>query len=259
MKIIISIFIFILGCSISSFLGVVSYRVPKHISIIKPDSYCPNCNKPLKWYDNIPILSYIILRGKCRYCHTKIPFYGFILELVGGIFYLLSYLLIEDYISLILTIIIISLLILISYQDYETHYILDLFQFILAIFVIILILYNSLKNSYIPYDNFIGFIISLSLFILIKLFYKYCIKHDSLGTADIILFSILGLLVGYKKILIILLVSSISGLIIELIKNKITESNEIAFGPYLSLGGIIALLFGDMIINSFMEVINAII
>ena len=71
-KIILAVFAFIFGAVFASFAGVIAFRAPKGISISKPNSYCPSCKKPIKAYDNIPILSYILLKGKCRYCGSKI-------------------------------------------------------------------------------------------------------------------------------------------------------------------------------------------
>ena len=92
MNIIIGVFLFILGTVLASFIGVVIYRVPNKMSIVKPDSFCPCCKTPIKWYDNIPLLSYLILGGKCRYCKAKIGINSFLLELSGGILFLLAFL-----------------------------------------------------------------------------------------------------------------------------------------------------------------------
>src|SRR4030065_1002637 len=86
------IIFFIFGLATGSFLGVVAYRLPRRLSIIKPASFCPGCNKKIHFYDNIPILSFIILKGKCRYCRNKIPLSVLLIEIVTGLLFTANYL-----------------------------------------------------------------------------------------------------------------------------------------------------------------------
>src|SRR5271167_708330 len=88
----ISILVFIFGIMVGSFLNVCIYRLPADKSIVTPRSHCPQCNKLIAWYDNIPLISYILLGGKCRYCKTHIPFRYFFVELLTGCFFLLIHL-----------------------------------------------------------------------------------------------------------------------------------------------------------------------
>ena len=120
MNYIIGAFIFILGTIIASFLGVVIYRVPNNMSIIKPNSFCPNCKKEIKWYDNIPLISYLVLRGKCRYCKSKIGIGSFLLELMGGVLFLLAFIFYKLSYDLIFILPIISILIVIAGIDLKT-------------------------------------------------------------------------------------------------------------------------------------------
>ena len=91
LKCILAFFAFWLGGIFASFMGVVAYRVPKKQSIVKPDSYCPNCNKNVAWYDNIPIVSYIVLGGKCRHCKSPIGGHCFATELLCSVAFALSF------------------------------------------------------------------------------------------------------------------------------------------------------------------------
>src|SRR5688572_15861813 len=91
-NIIIAIIVFIIGLVIGSFSNVCIYRIPREESLISPGSHCPQCNQPIKFYDNIPLISYLILRGKCRYCGKKIPIQYPLVEFLTGLLYLVLYL-----------------------------------------------------------------------------------------------------------------------------------------------------------------------
>ena len=84
-KILFAIFAFIFGAVFASFAGVVAFRMPKGLSIVKPDSYCPSCKRPIKKKDNVPILSWLALGGKCRFCKSKIGVFSLLMEIFGGL------------------------------------------------------------------------------------------------------------------------------------------------------------------------------
>ena len=134
------IFFFLLGSAIGSFLNVCIYRIPREKSIVKPPSACPGCEKPIRFYDNIPILSYILLKGKCRDCGTRISMRYPLVELLTGIFFLLLYRKFDITFELLVFMIFLSLLIAISVIDLDFQIIPDIlsiggvvFGFILAI------------------------------------------------------------------------------------------------------------------------------
>ncbi len=255
MKIILDIFSFLIGTSIASFLGVIISRVPEHKSIIRPGSHCDNCKKEIKWYDNIPILSYLLLRGKCRYCKAKIPVSSLILEILGGVLYLICSLMYPFSYHLITYYPIVSVLLLISYIDYYHHYIYDATQILLALLAIIDITIKSILDKEIPIDNFIGLAIGFTFFLLLKIISEKILKKEALGSGDIILIGIIGFHLGYKALLLMLLVSSLSASLIELIRTRKEKNREIAFAPYLCAGYLFSLLFYPMISRFIMEVI----
>lgn len=252
MNIIIGIFLFILGSVIASFLGVVIYRVPNNMSIIKPNSFCPSCKHDIKWYDNIPIISYIILRGKCRYCHSKIGISSLILELLGGLLFLFTYLSYGLSYDLLFLLPIISLLIVIAYIDYYTKVIYDWSWISLLIIVILYVIYLGIFNNKFPLDYVIGGSVGFISFLLIYFIGKLIAKGEVLGFGDVILMGIAGLLLNYMGWLFALLVGSFTGSVIEvtLLKLKKREKGEpIAFGPYLVFGILVGILVGRQVIN----------
>ncbi|MDY4788913.1 MAG: prepilin peptidase [Bacilli bacterium] len=254
----VSVFIFILGTVLASFIGVIIYRVPNKMSIVKPDSFCPHCKQKIKWYDNIPILSFIILKGKCRYCHSPIGYFSFILEILGGVSFLLAFLQFRLSYDLIFVLLLVCLFLVIGGIDYQTHYIYDLTQviyFILTLgYVSYLVFY--LKMDYMPY--LIGALVGFLFFFLIKVIGKLVMKQECLGMGDVILMTISGLLLGYQCLIIAILVGSLLGSIIEVtlisLKKKSRDS-EIAFGPYLLIGTYFALLYGNLLIDFYIRLV----
>jgi leader peptidase (prepilin peptidase)/N-methyltransferase len=138
LKPLIAVFAFIFGAVFASFGGVVAYRVPKRQSIVKPDSYCPSCGKSIKPYDNIPIISWLILGGKCRSCKAKIGVFSLICEFFGGIGFCGAYLMYGGSLKtlpiFIALLFLVFLFLIVAAIDYETH---DIYNVSLIIFGVI--------------------------------------------------------------------------------------------------------------------------
>lgn len=258
MIIILTIFAFIFGAVMASFFGVLIYRLPKKESIVTPPSHCPSCEHLIKWYDNIPVISYLVLRGKCRYCKSKIGLFSFIYELLGGVSLALTvYCYGVNYLTIFILIIVLILYFIAGY-DYKTYEILDVSWISLAIVSLGLFFFRIfyLKEDYLTY--LIATAIGFTFFFLIKVFGKAIMKQDCLGGGDVILMGIAGLFLGVFNLLIAILVASFTGSVIEIILLKTKKKPEhslIAFGPYLVLGIIFALLFGDKLMSLLMGVI----
>src|SRR4030066_1094010 len=113
------IIFFISGLVIGRLLGVVTYRLPRRLSIIKPASFCPHCKKKIPFYDNKPVLSFILLKGKCRYCKNKIPVNNLLIEIITGILFLANYIFFGLTLRTLAGVILCSVLIVISFIDLE--------------------------------------------------------------------------------------------------------------------------------------------
>ncbi len=259
MNYIIGVFMFILGSIIASFLGVVIFRVPNNMSIIKPNSFCPNCKTPLKWYDNIPLISYLCLKGKCRYCKSKIGISSFLLELMGGLLFLAAFLSYGLSYDLLFILPIISLLIVIAEIDYYHKVIYDWSWIALTVIVAGYLLYLGLIKREVPYENFLGASIGFISFLLIRVIGKLVSKQEVLGMGDVILMGISGLLLNYKVWLFSLLVGSLLGSIIEislLIAKKRERGETVAFGPYLVSGMLVGILYGSQVVEWFLGLVK---
>ena len=258
MNYIIGVFIFILGTIIASFLGVVIYRVPNNMSIIKPNSFCPNCKKEIKWYDNIPLISYIVLKGKCRYCKNKIGLSSFLLELTGGLLFLFAFLIYGINYDLLFILPIISVLLIIAGIDKNHQIIYDWSWILFLVLSAGYILYKSLIKRIIPWDNFIGLGVGLVSFLLIKYIPQLITKKEVLGMGDVILMGIAGLLLNWKIWLFSLLIGTLIGSIIEItliIFKKRIRGEPVAFGPYLVTGILAGLLVGEQIVNWYLAMV----
>lgn len=243
-----AILIFVIGLIVGSFLNVCIYRIPREESIVFPPSHCPNCKLNLKWKDLIPLISYIVLKGRCRFCKSRIsPLYPFI-EFLNAILYLLIYLKFGLSIEFVKFAFLISLVIVIGVIDYFTTdiYTNTIFAGVIvgAVFAIISFFIDGRVFTYI-----LGAIIGggvISIIILLT---------NGMGWGDAELFCIIGLFLGVRLTLVTLFLSFIIGgvvggiLIILKVKSR---KDYIPFGPFISIGAIAAILFGELIINKLL-------
>lgn len=252
------IMIFIIGTVFGSFFNVVGYRVPNNMSIIYPDSHCPNCNHKLKFYELIPILSYVFLRGKCKVCKKRISIFYPFFEALTGLLFLLSYISFGLNIKFFISITFISILLIISISDLKYYIIPD--EVLVTGFILILI--ELVINCFINDISFIkgvlvpilnGILSFLALY-LFKLFGDFAFKKESLGGGDIKLLFIIGLVVGFDMSLVTIFLASFIALPLSVFGLIKDNNNVIPFGPYLSLSSIIILLSKlnlSMILNFF--------
>lgn len=240
--------IFISGIIIGSFLNVCIYRIPENESILFPWSHCPNCKTQIKPYDNIPIISFFILNGKCRTCQKNISLRYPLVELTTGIIFSLFYYRFGFTIDFIPGIIFISSLIVITFIDIEYNIIPNIITLPLIIFFNFFGLYKYLVNNdiYLLIDPFTGLIIGGVILYIIA-----WISKGGMGGGDIKLAALIGSALGLKKVLITLFLAFIIGGIfgaVLIITGKKNKKDKIAFAPFICLGSIITLIWGKEII-----------
>jgi len=232
------IYLFILGALIGSFLNVVIFRLPNNQSIITPRSHCNNCKKSIPFYLNIPIISYVMLRGKCQNCHAPISPQYIIVELLTGIlFYFAFYGLPID--KAILLSIVFSCLIIISFIDYYYYLIPSSLLFSL---LVLLIPYSLLFEIPI-YQILIGAFSITSYLLICTLLVSFFKKQTNiLGFGDVLLILFIGGWLGVIDSFFCLFISSIIGICYIVCNNIISgneKSNKIPFGTCLSISFII--------------------
>lgn len=244
-EIIFYIIVFVYGITIGSFLNVCIYRIPKKENIVNVRSHCMQCGYQLKWYDLVPLFSYIFLGGKCRKCKTKISIQYPIIEAVNGILYMLVFFVNGWNAVSILYCLFASALLTLSIIDFRTYEI----PFGINLFILTL----GLIHVAMDFDHWLQYAIGL-LSVSIFLYVIYiATKGRGIGGGDVKLMAVCGLLLGWKLNLVGFLLGCILGSILHLIRMKVTKASHVlAMGPYLSLGVLLAALWGDRIINWYL-------
>lgn len=244
----------IIGLCVGSFLNVVIYRVPLGMSVAFPASHCPKCGYKLRWYDNIPVLSYVILGGKCRSCKERISFRYTLVEILTAALWLLCAFLFKDnLVYMFCAIITCSVGVCVTFIDLEHMIIPDRFHLIMLP-VAVLAVFCDEKYDYV--SHLIGFGLAIVVFVGIAWLGEKILKREALGGGDVKLAIVAGLFLGWQKLVLMMLVASVIGSAVMLIKRiKSGESKEIPFAPFLILGLLVAMLFGNAIIDAYMGLI----
>ena len=241
------VLLFIIGACLGSFYLVVGKRLPINEDIFFSRSKCDNCKKNLKWYDLIPIFSYVFLKGKCRYCGKKISPLNLITEISMGMLFALGYHCMPGGYNLYACFVLISLVMLIFISDFSYYIILD------SPLIISSILLFILKFIYFGYkDALLSLISGILLFLvmyLIKIIGDNIFKRESLGGGDIKLAFVIGYTLGFKLSLIALILSSFLALPYSVASLKLQKNNEVPFGPFLVSSLFIVFLFQDKFAN----------
>ena len=238
---------FIFGLVLGSFYTVVGERMPEGKSIVSPPSHCPNCGHVLKFYELIPVFSFIFLRGKCSKCKSKIPVLSTLIELLTGILFLISFLVFGISIKFFIALVFISMLMIIIVSDIRYMLIDDEILIIASILIFILSIFEyGIKDAliYVLYG-----IICFIVMFLIKILGDFIFKKESMGGGDIKLMFVFGLTMGIPLSIASIFLASFIGLPISLIMLKNNSSHELPFGPYLSIAAIILFLSQIDIVN----------
>jgi leader peptidase (prepilin peptidase)/N-methyltransferase len=243
-----SVISIIFGAIVGSFLNVCIVRLPKEESIIVPGSHCPHCNSPIKFYDNIPLISYFLLRGKCRKCKSKISVQY---PLVEGITAISSFSIFLRYgvsLSYLFYFFFVAALIVIT--------VIDLFhQIIPDVISIPGIGVGLLSALILPHIKFLNSIFGMllgggSLFV-VAMVYQWLFKREGMGGGDVKLLAMIGAFLGWEAVIITIisssLIGSITGIIMIVFKGK-NFKYAIPFGPFLSLGAVITLFYKSEIL-----------
>jgi leader peptidase (prepilin peptidase)/N-methyltransferase len=242
-------FVFLLGAILGSFLNVCIVRLPKHESLIRPSSHCPHCNKPIKFYDNIPIVSYIILGGKCRFCKNPISLRYPMVEALTG---LMSVALLMKYgptVQFLLFLLFSAALLVITFIDLSHQIIPDAIS-------IPGILFGIGASFFIPtvswLESLFGILVGGGLLLFIATGYKWITGRDGMGGGDIKLLAMMGAWLGWKAIPFIILASSLIGILVGggsglLLKKGLRA--KIPFGPFLAIASLIYIFFGPEVIH----------
>ena len=279
-----ALFAFLLGASIASFLNVVVWRVPRGESIVSPPSHCPKCSSPIKWRQNLPIISWLVLRGKCANCKAPISPRYIAVELIGGVLFLATFWRYGIYAPLAW--VWISLMIVGSFIDFDHQVIPDfvtvggmilgvgyslLFYFLpLAPDSVFSMLPRVLKDlRYIsdfhaiaisPLYSLIGLAFGFGLLWLVRFLGTKAFKREAMGMGDVFLLGAVGAISGPVAVLVVLVASSVFGSVVGismiiLNKAKLGKFTAIPYGPYIFMGSVFWMFWGPDFVNWYLRLI----
>ena len=249
----IELILFIFGSCIGSFLNVCIYRLPNSKSIVYPPSACPGCGTPIRFYDNIPILSFLLLRGKCRSCHTRVSLRYPLIELMGGLFAICVYLKFGISLHALIYYILIASLIVVIFIDIDYMIIPNEITlpgipvgFIAALFLP--------EITYI--DSLLGISLGFGVFWIIGQVHYMIRKTEGMGGGDIKLLAMIGAFIGWKGILLTIFLSSAIGTISNIpgmLASRKFFNYKLPYGPFIAIGAIIHIFFGDKLIDWYIN------
>jgi len=272
--------LFILGLAIGSFLNVLIDRIPQGQSPLAGRSYCDKCKKTLKWYDLVPLISYLYLKGKCKYCRVHISFYYPLVELITGVMFVLIFLYLsnlrllnlefgnylmfgilnlEIILSYLYYLFILSSFIVIFFTDLKYGIIPDKIIYP-AIIISIFLLFFISKESWLSFplqpatfemfvNKFLSGLASFAFFLILYLI----TRGKGMGFGDVKLAFLLGIILGFPKIIVAFYLAFLTGAIVGFIliiwgKKKL-KGGTIPFGPFLIIGAVLSIFFGEKIIH----------
>jgi len=241
------------GLAIGSFLNVCIARVPHGESVVSPRSKCPGCGTSIRWYQNIPLVSYLFLRGKCAGCGMAISLrYPLVELLTGSLFALILWTFAFSWATPIYWTFV-SFLVVVSFIDFDHQIIpnrLSLPGIVLGFFASFLIPWVSWS------DSLLGIVLGGGILWLVAVVYLLFAGTEGMGMGDVKLLAMIGAFLGYKAVLPVIFIASLLGSIIGVLLMVVTRSGRklaIPFGPYLSLAAIITLLWGDALVNWYLS------
>lgn len=247
----IQIYLFIVGAVIGSFLNVCIHRIPLKKSIVIPGSGCPRCGHIIRWYQNIPLLSYIWLRGRCANCTEPISIVYPFVELLTAVFYVLLYRYFRISIPFFIYAFFGSITIILIFIDYYHR----LLPHVLTFPGIIVGLATSFVNPLLrPMDSLIGIFLGGLIPLVTLLLYKWIRKREGMGHGDIVMLAMVGAFLGWHQVFLVLffssLIGSLAGILIILILRK--ESNYmLPFGTFIGVVALAAIFWGPRLWNFY--------
>jgi len=271
---------FVLGLLIGSFLNVVIYRLPRmleqqwkeeciqlfqlpaaqaqtttSLNLCLPASHCPQCQKPLSWFENIPLFSFLFLKGRCRFCQTRISLQYPLVEVVTALLFVLCAWRfgVENELWLLAGFVFFSYLIALSVIDWQTQLLPD--QLTLSLLWLGLLL--NWHGGFVSLnDAVLGAAFGYISLWLVYWGFKIATGKEGLGYGDFKLLAALGAWVGWQLLPLIILLGSLIGAVVgitQMIRLKRGKEIPFAFGPYLAMAGGIVLLFGKQIMNAYLQ------
>jgi len=242
----------IFGAIVGSFLNVCIIRLPKEESIVWPGSHCPQCRNPIKFYDNIPLVSYIWLKGRCRHCKQLISVQYPLVEAITGLGSVVLFIRFGPSLTYIIYFAFVAALIVITVIDLYHQIIPDVIS---LPGIGVGLLASLILPQFTFFDSLKGLLLGGGSLFVVATLYQWLFKREGMGGGDVKLLAMIGAFLGWKAVILTILsgslIGSIIGVGIMILKRK-DFKYAIPFGPFLSLGAVISLFYGEDIIRWYL-------
>ncbi|WP_420850276.1 prepilin peptidase [Oryzomonas sagensis] len=255
---VLTLFIFAFGLVVGSFLNVCISRMPRNESVVFPPSHCPLCKYRIRWFDNIPLLSYLWLRGRCRGCGAHISLQYPLVELLNGLLTLALFWRFGLSLSFLALFLFCSALVVITFIDIEHQIIPD--EISLPGIVI-----GFIFSFFLPWQTWVGSLVGILLgggsLLLVASCYQWLTGKEGMGGGDIKLLAMMGAFLGWKAVPFIIFASSLVGSVVGIAMMLILKKDSklaIPFGPYLAFGAVLYIFYGGRLIQWYLHVGSAV-
>ena len=267
---------FVFGCVWGSFFNVAIYRLPRGMSLVRPGSHCFSCNAPIAWYDNVPLVSWLVLRGRCRRCGAPFSFRYFVVELVSGLLFaavMMKYVtavttkghVLAGAAAVILHWLLVGGFVVLTFIDFDHKIIPDCVTIpgmilgLIASFAVPALVARypaspagTTHLQGLLLHGLIGLLVGGGIIWVIAVLGKAAFKKEAMGGGDLKLMAMIGAYMGWQLVLLVLFLAALVGTLVGvslIVARRAAWSSQIPFGPYLVLGALIAFFFGPELIG----------
>lgn len=241
------------GLAWGSFLNVVINRLPLGASLLKPPSSCPSCKKPIKPYDNIPVISYLVLRGRCRNCSARIPFSYFLVELMTPLLFVILHLHFSLSFHFFASCLFTSALIVLGFIDYHHKILPDKITFP---GIVLGLAYSFFRNDLSFLQALLGAGVGAAFLLTIYGAYYALRKKEGMGLGDVTMMLMVGAYLGWLESLLTLILASFAGALVGVLIIVVRKKNlqyMLPYGSFIAPAAYIALVWGDRIILAYLS------
>lgn len=242
----------VFGLSVGSFLNVCIHRLPNDESLVRPRSYCPRCRTPLRWYDNVPLLGYVMLWGRCRTCDMPISAMYPLVEVVTAVIFVAGYLLVDQQWLLASRLVFACAMIVLFVIDLQ-HRILP------NVITLPGVLIGFVFSWFLPpgwFDSLVGMMAGGGILLLMAEAYYRIRKEEGLGMGDVKMLAMIGAFLGWKLMLVTLVLSSFMGSIIGLTVIALKKGDvkyALPFGTFLAIGALVSSVAGEALLGWYLQ------
>ena len=256
----VSLIVFIFGAVVGSFLNVCIARLPKGESVVSPPSHCPLCNTPIPFYDNVPLLSHVYLRGRCRFCRERISPRYFIVEFLMAILAVLLLSQLGLGLAFVVNFVLVAALIVITFIDLDVRIVPDVISLpgiglgLLSSIVQYQWPIDRLSNLPSPMSSLLGIIVGGGSLLLVAWAYQFFTGIEGMGGGDIKLLAMIGAFLGWPSVPVTLFVASLSGSVVGLVfmlRKGVDSKYALPFAPFLCMGALFHLFFGRSLVTIY--------